>query len=294
MALRRHVDGAGQRRGGQRVEHPDRTCHRDRCRLGQRQLFAERVVDEHAVAHAQLAPRRLAEPETDPHGRGGGWQQACRDRVVEPDDGNPAVQHAGLVARVGVHRAVPVEVVLGDVEHHTGLRAQRRRPVQLEARQLDGQQLGRLIQDVEHWVADVAAQQRPAAGGHQHRVQHRRRGGLAVGAGHHKPAPRRPVAAGIVQAPSQFDVAPDRYPGRGGSDQHRRGGRQAGAGDDEVELGDLFGGVGWIDHRDTVLREGRQRRRAVVGERGTRAERRQRGKNGATGDARTGDQDGGS
>src|SRR6476646_5828541 len=74
----------------------------------------------------------------------------------------------------------------------------------------------------------------------------------------------------------------------------RRGGRQAGAGDDEVELGDLFGGVGWIDHCDTVLREGRQRGRAVVGERGTRAERRQRGKNGATGDARTGDQDGGS
>ena len=238
--------------------------------------------------------RGLAEPEADPHRRGGGRQQAGRDRVVEPDDGDPAVQHAGLVAGVGVHRAVPVEVILGDVEHHARLRTQRRRPVQLEARQLDGQQLGGLIQDVEHGVADVAAQQRAATGGHQHRVQHRRRGGLAVGAGHHQPAPRRPVAAGIVQPPSQFDVAPDRHPRRGGSGQHRRGGRQAGAGDDEVEVGDPLGGVGRVDHRDAVLRERRQRRRAVVGERGTRAERRQRGEDRAPGDAGTGDQDGGS
>jgi len=79
---------------------------------------------------------------------------------------------------------VPVEVILGDIEHDACLRAQRRRPVQLEARQLDGQQLGGLIQDVEHGIADVAAQQGATTGGDQHRVQHRRRGGLAVGAGH--------------------------------------------------------------------------------------------------------------
>ncbi len=180
----------------------------------------------------------LAEPEADPHRRGGGRQQAGRDRVVEPDDRDPAVQRPRLVARVGGHRAVPVEVVLGDVEHHAGLRPQRRRPVQLEARQLDGQQLGGLDQHVEHRVADVAAQQRAAPGGDQHRVQHRRRGGLAVGAGHHQPAPRRAVAAGLVQPPGQFDVAPDRHARGGRGGQHRRGGRQAGAGDDQVVVGD--------------------------------------------------------
>ena len=43
--MRRHIHRSGQRRGGQRVEHPDRSGYGDRCRLGQPKLFAERVVD---------------------------------------------------------------------------------------------------------------------------------------------------------------------------------------------------------------------------------------------------------
>ena len=53
--------------------------------------------------------------------------------------------------------AVPVKVVFGDVEHDSGVGPQRRRPAQLEAGQLDGQQLGWLVQHVQHRVADVAA-----------------------------------------------------------------------------------------------------------------------------------------
>jgi hypothetical protein len=67
---------------------------------------------------------------------------------------------------------VPVEVILGDVEHHTRLGPQRRRPVQLEARQLDGHQFGLLVEHIQHRVADVAAQQGGATSRDQHRVQH--------------------------------------------------------------------------------------------------------------------------
>ena len=77
-------------------------------------------------------------------------------------------------------------------------------------------------QHIEHRAADVAAQQAAVAVGRQHGVQHRRGGRLAVGAGHHQPAPRRPVVPGRVQAPGQLDVAPDGHARRRGRGQHRR------------------------------------------------------------------------
>ena len=67
---------------------------------------------------------------------------------------------------------------------------------------------------------------RPA--GRQHGVQHRRRRGLAVGAGHHQPASWRAVVARRVQPPGQLDVAPDRYACRRRRGQHRSRRRKPG------------------------------------------------------------------
>ena len=161
-----HPDGAGQRRGAQRVEHPDRTGHRNRRRRpsGHAGRSSPNALSTSMPSRTPSSPGAgFTEPETGAHRRGGAVSsRPAATGSSRPDHRDPAVQHPGLVARVVGHRAVPVQVVLGDVEHHAGLRSQRRRPVQLKARQLDREQIGRLVQHVEHRVADVAAQQRCA------------------------------------------------------------------------------------------------------------------------------------
>jgi hypothetical protein len=105
--------------------------------------------------------------------------------------------------------------------------------VQLEARELDGNDLRRLR--VQHGLE----QRRPDVAGldgvpprrPQHRAEHRDRRRLAVRAGHRQPgrgAGRR------AHPPGQLDLAPDRDPGRGGRRQHRLVRPPAGRGDDDV------------------------------------------------------------
>ena len=78
-----------------------------------------------------------------------------------------ALEDAALVGRVGVERPVPVEVVGRDVEHRGRLRGHRVREVQLEARQLDGEDVERRVGRREHHgradVADRRRRSRPAA-----------------------------------------------------------------------------------------------------------------------------------
>ena len=105
-----------------------------------------------------FADRGFAEPESDAY-RGMGSRQQCRGaRVVQPHHRHPAAQYpclgGGVVGKVGM----PVQMVFGDVEHHAGLGPYRRRPVQLEAGQLDGQQVGGRAQRIQHRATDVAAQ----------------------------------------------------------------------------------------------------------------------------------------
>ena len=143
--LRRYADRPRERGRGQRVEHPDRAGHPDRRHRrqshGGRDIAAEGPVHQHAVAHAEFTRPGFAEPETDLDAGGRGRQQPRRDRIVESDDGHPTVEGPRLGRGVIGQRAVPVQVVLGDVEHDAGLGPHRRRPVQLEAGQLDGQEL---------------------------------------------------------------------------------------------------------------------------------------------------------
>ena len=76
---------------------------------------------------------------------GAAARQGGRGRVVDARDRDRPAQRPRLGGGVGGHRAVPVEVVLGDVEHAPDGGHDRRRPMQLEARQLDGQHVPTLV-----------------------------------------------------------------------------------------------------------------------------------------------------
>ena len=104
---------------------------------------------------------------------------------------------------------VPVEVVLGDVEHGGGLGAHRVGVVQLEAGELDREHVVRLgVHDrLDDRQADVADRDAAQAGGAQDRVEHLHGGGLAVGAGDAQP---RGGVVRVAQPPGQLDLAPDR------------------------------------------------------------------------------------
>ena len=117
-------------------------------------------------------------------------QQRGRRRVVDPRDRDRPAQRPRLGRGVRGHRAVPVEVVLGDVEHAPRGGHHRRRPVQLEARQLHGEHPPPRPDRVDHRVADVPAGHGVEPGRAQDRLEHAGGGGLAVGAGHRQPRRR--------------------------------------------------------------------------------------------------------
>ena len=285
---RQHPHRAGQGRRAQGVEDPDRPGHRyhlDRC---QRQIVGESAVDEHTIADPEFTGRRDAEPKAGLNRGCGAGQQRRRRRVVETHHCHPAVEGTGLGRRIGLKSAVPVEMILGHVEHDTGLGSQRRRPEQLEARYLHGQQVSRLVQHVENGVADVAAQHRGPPVGDEHVVEHRGGGGLAVGPGHHQPPPRRTVDAGRIQSPGEFDVAPDRNtrPRRGNQNRRRR--RKARTGDHQIETPGSCDRLGGGDPGGAAQPPGCGL--VVVADRHLDILRRQRADHRASGDPRTGHQ----
>ena len=154
---RGYLHCAGQGRRAQGVKDSDRPGHRyplDRC---QRQIVGESAVDEHTIADPQFTGRRDAEPKAGLNRGRGARQQRRRRRIVETHDRHPAVESTGFGGRIGRKTAVPVEMILGHIEHDTGLGSQRRRPEQLKARYLYCQHIRRLVQYVENRVADVAA-----------------------------------------------------------------------------------------------------------------------------------------
>ena len=197
----RRPRGPARPRPARRARRPVRPprCDVDRCQC---RSVAEGPVDQHPVAHAELAGAGLAEPEPDPDRAAAAASSSRSPRgSSQPDDGDPAVAARAPWPRRRRHRAVPVQVVLGDVEHRrpppaaatatsaagswtaprpAGPRARR-------ARRSTGQPM------LPHGTA-------APAGGAQDRLQHRGGGGLAVGAGDHQPAPRRAVPAGLDPA----------------------------------------------------------------------------------------------
>jgi hypothetical protein len=136
---------------------------------------------------------------------------------------------------VGLHRAVPVGVVLGDVEHDRGVGPGRVDRGQLEAAQLDGEHVVALLAGHHRHQRqpDVARRDRAASVGEQHGLQHPGRGRLAVRPGDDQPAGR----PGPPHPPGQLDLAPHRDAEPRRVLQQEGGRPPAGRDHDEVGLG---------------------------------------------------------
>lgn len=138
--------------------------------------------------------------------------------IIAVDDGDARhLQQARLAPRIGVHAAMPVQVILRHVQHDGRVGHQRVRGLELEAGQLQHpylrQRVGiqRLHQRGQRGRADVAGGQHRQATGRDQVARQGGDGGLAVGAGHGQHA--RAVFAGLGQfgqrPREQFDLADD-------------------------------------------------------------------------------------
>jgi hypothetical protein len=130
--------------------------------------------------------------------------------VVEVGDCDRGRPHPRLDLDVGRHRAVPVQVIGREVQQRAGRWTHGLRPVQLEARHLDGQHVvgGRRQHGVDDRYADVADRAGAPSGRDEHRFEHADGRGLAVRAGDCEPGRTAPVP----QLPGELDLAPDRNP----------------------------------------------------------------------------------
>jgi len=133
--------------------------------------------------------------------------------IVERQHRHCSGQDARFVGGVVREGAVPVEVVVGEVEDAACVRCEMRRPVQLETGDLGGEHVDPRVgeQGVPGRGADVADGGDSATVGTEHCGEHGRGGGLAVGAGHGEPGARFPEEAGAVGEPRGVDVADHRY-----------------------------------------------------------------------------------
>ena len=237
--------GPGECRGGQGVGHEVRgvrgqVADRAELRGAVLPLVDEGPVGEHVLHQADHPDPGRAEGEPDRAGAlldVGVADQLLGHRVGDVVDagGADALVDAALVGGVVGHRGVPVEVVLGDVEHRGGLGGHRVRVVQLEAGQLDGVHVVGL--GVHHGLddgqTDVAARDAAATVRLEHGVEHLHGRGLAVGAGEAQPLPR---VLRVAQPPGQLDLAPDRDPPGVRRRQGRRRRGHARRGDEEVHV----------------------------------------------------------
>jgi hypothetical protein len=126
-------------------------------------------------------------------------------------------------------------VVLGEVQHHGGLGAHRLCVVELEARELHGQDVVRrgVHHRLGHRAADVAHRRATQPGCAEDRVEHLDGGGLAVGA---RDAQPRGGGLRVAQPPSELDLAPHWDAARGGLGDQRSRRLPAGRGDHDVDV----------------------------------------------------------
>jgi hypothetical protein len=226
--LRRNPGGPAQRGCGEGVDQVVRAGDLQPSGLEQQLaggVGGERAVDQRAGPHAELARGRF--PERDRHRMGVPGHERGGHRIAGVGHGDRSVlEDARLRVAVGGERAVPVGVVVGDVEHGGRRGRQRRRPVQLEARELHGQGVvgrGPVVpgggDHLDEGPADVARGHRTPSAGEQDRLEHGDRRRLAVGAGDGEPRSRR--AGQGPDPPGQLGLADHLHSAGGGVGQQR-------------------------------------------------------------------------
>ena len=201
----------------------------------------QRPVDQKILDHAHLPQAGDGQSEADgeaagddvgllDHAPGGGI-----GRIV--NGGAPCARvDAGLVRRIGLQPAVPVEVVGREVEAGRGERAERAGGVELEAGELDGHDVGPVLQNRgDGGRPDVADGRGIETGGAQNGREHADRRGLAVGSRHDDP--RDVGTSGLLEAPGELDLAPHLTTARPCACQDRAGRRHPRGDDDQVGTG---------------------------------------------------------
>ena len=109
--------------------------------------------------------------------------------VAVQNHGGAGTENAGLGGGVVIHAAVPVQMVLAEIEHHSCSRLKRAAAVQLEAGEFQHPDLGQglrvhgLRQRVEQGRADVAGHGNRLAGARDQLAGQRGDRGFAIGAG---------------------------------------------------------------------------------------------------------------
>ena len=217
-------------------------------------------------------------------------------RVVGGQHGHRAGQDAHLVGGVVVEGAVPVEVVLGEIEHASGVRCEIGCPVQLEAGDLGGEDVDRRFgqQGLPRRGTDIAHGQCAAAVGGENRFQHGGGGRLAVGAGDRQPGAGRAEQSRLICQPGCLDVPDHRDPGVGGGHQDRTVRTPPRGCHHQVNRGEEAGGTGLLggDQRCTGLpRQASAGLNIVVDHDDRGVQRRQHPGHPGTGDTGTGDDD---
>ena len=183
--------------------------------------------------------------------------------VLAIDDANGVLlEDAPLRLGVGLHVAVPIKVVLGDVQNSCGCALEARRRVELKARELKHPDLGqnacieRLV-ELGHGVgADVARSRRTTAALGGHLRDQRRRGRLAVRAGHadYDGAVTRAGLKVCERSGEEFDLAHDlNVAGPGARDKRcsrtEAGGKPGGHHDERNAVEERFGQAARADFR---------------------------------------------
>ena len=165
-------------------------------------------------------PRRRVEPEGDDAvATAGGGKAALVVAVEDHGAAPPAAAREDAVLRrgVAVHSRVAVEMVFGNVEQGSGVGTERRRRLELEARQLEhpyrrqSARSERAQQRVERRRTDVAAGDGRPAGGTRQRGGEGGRRRLAVAAGDRQDARLRVEFGERVD--EELDLGDDRNPG---------------------------------------------------------------------------------
>ena len=222
--LRRNTDGTSHRTRGRNIGHQVRSHHADfgqvveRC---DRHRSARTLLNESAITEDVLHVTNLADAwGHDAESDGSSTVDDIRlldhshgllvARVI--DTGNASVgENLGLACAVSLETAVPIEVILSDVENRCAVRLDDPgQIVQLKTAQLDDQGIPalRVANRIQDWHPDVAAGDGAATRLNQHRLGQLNGCGLAVGSGDQHPIGN--LVGLVTQAPGQIDINPDR------------------------------------------------------------------------------------
>ena len=225
-SLRVNISRTAQRRSRQSVLHGVLRRHLTRCRsqiLQNRQLIrlVITVLQEGAVHHDILSQSQhrygghLSRTESNRAGtlnniRILNHAQGFHVIGVENTSNLSMLVHTSLISLIAVEGAVPVHVILSNVQNHRSVRGHRVGPVQLEAGEFHGEELiGFIIgSGVHDGHTDITHLNRLLTGCIQDGIHHTHGGGLTVRTGQAQPLGGRAVAT-LIQAPRQLHIAPN-------------------------------------------------------------------------------------